>query len=177
MVIIPIVIVVYKPTNITGGGCPLSEIYAAFMAIYDECLVFDVFVAWIYGAYLGMSMCIFVGWPFFGEVYGDLWWFHEFKKDLADVRMASSSIKRVQKMGMNGQRIPEACSMDWLNGKSAWTPSLKSRPLEVSCNFSPHRWLATAEKPDKQSVRESSKLPGKFHLGFHFFLGPTLVQF
>ena len=40
MVIIPIVIGVYKPTNITGGGRPLSEIYAAFMAIYDECLVF-----------------------------------------------------------------------------------------------------------------------------------------
>ena len=122
MVIIPIVIGVYKPTNITGGGCPLSEIYAAFMAIYDECLVFDVFVAWIYGAYLGMSNdehVHFRGLAFFGEVYGDLWWFHEFKKDLADVRMASSSIKLVQKMGMNGQRIPEACSMDWLNGKSA----------------------------------------------------------
>ena len=113
MVIIPIVIGVYKPTNITGGGRPLSEIYAAFMAIYDECLVFDVFVAWIYGAYH------FRGLAFFGEVYGDLWWFHEFKQDLADIRMASSSIKRVQKKGMNGQRIPEACSMDWLNGKSA----------------------------------------------------------
>jgi len=73
MVIIPIVIGVYKPTHITGGGCPLFEIYAAFMAIYDECLVFDVFVAWIYGAYLGMSMCIFVGWPFlvrFMAIYG-----------------------------------------------------------------------------------------------------------
>jgi hypothetical protein len=48
---------------------------------------------------LGDEHVHFRGLAFFGEVYGDLWWFHEFKKDLADVRMASSSIKRVQKWG------------------------------------------------------------------------------
>ena len=71
---------------------------------------------------LGDEHVHFRGLAFFGEVYGDLWWFHEFKKDLADVRMASSSIKRVQKWGWMERESQKLAQ--WIG----WTENLHELP-------------------------------------------------
>ena len=127
---------------------------------------------------LGDEHVHFRGLAFFGEVYGDLCWFHEFKKDLADVRMASSSIKRVSKKGDEWTENPRSL-LNGLVERKICMNSLKSPPLEVSCIFSLHRWLATAEKHRKTVspgiLKTSRQVPSWFSSlsGSHF--GAVLV--